>query len=122
MSEHDPIVNISCGIILRDGKLLVTQRRESDSFAGEWEFPGGKVDPGESPEDAAVREILEEIGTPARIVAPYRFAYHEYDREGDRPALRVLLLFYLMEIEGEPQPVEVAACQWIDIPQRGGSD
>lgn len=117
MSDDNAIVNISCGIILRGGKLLVTQRRECDSFAGEWEFPGGKVDPGESPEDACIREIREEIGTPSRIIAPYRFAYHEYERVDDRPALRVLLLFYLMEIEGEPQPVEVAACQWIDIPQ-----
>ncbi|MCB0219210.1 MAG: NUDIX domain-containing protein [Chrysiogenetes bacterium] len=117
MSDDNPIVNISCGIIMRGGKLLVTQRRECDSFAGEWEFPGGKVDPGESPEDACIREIREEIGTPSRIIAPYRFAYHEYEREDDRPALRVLLLFYLMEIEGDPQPVEVADCRWIDIPQ-----
>lgn len=117
MSDDDAIVNISCGIILREGKLLVTQRRECDSFAGEWEFPGGKVDPGESPEAACIREIREEIGTPSRIIAPYRFAYHEYEREDDRPALRVLLLFYLLEIEGDPQPVEVADCRWIDIPQ-----
>ncbi len=113
----NPIVLVAAAIAVRDGKVLLTRRREGDRFAGQWEFPGGKVDPGESPPAALVRELREEIGTGAEILSPYQFAYHEYERSpGDqRGPLRVLLLFYLVRLEGEPRAVEVAEAKWTPI-------
>ncbi|MEW6775689.1 MAG: (deoxy)nucleoside triphosphate pyrophosphohydrolase [Bdellovibrionota bacterium] len=113
----NPVVLVSAAIAVREGKVLLTRRREGDRFAGQWEFPGGKVDPGESPPAALVRELQEEIGTGAEILSPYQFAYHEYDRTaGDsRGPLRVLLLFYLVRLEGEPRAVEVAEVKWTPI-------
>ena len=64
-----------------DGRVLLAQRPEGKSLAGLWEFPGGKVDPGETPEAALIRELREEVGieTKASCLAPLTFASHSYD-------------------------------------------
>ena len=64
-----------------DGRVLLAQRPEGKSLAGLWEFPGGKVDPGETPEAALIRELREELGseTKASCLAPQTFASHSYD-------------------------------------------
>jgi len=64
-----------------DGRVLLAQRPEGKSLAGLWEFPGGKVEPGESPEAALIRELHEELGieTKASCLAPLTFASHSYD-------------------------------------------
>ena len=64
-----------------DGRVLLAQRPEGKSLAGLWEFPGGKVEPGESPEVALIRELREELGieTKASCLAPLTFASHTYD-------------------------------------------
>lgn len=63
-----------------DGRVLLAQRPEGKSLAGLWEFPGGKVDPGETPEAALIRELREELGieTKASCLAPLTFASHSY--------------------------------------------
>ena len=63
------------------GRVLLAQRPEGKSLAGLWEFPGGKVDPGETPEAALIRELREELGieTKASCLAPLTFASHSYD-------------------------------------------
>lgn len=64
-----------------DGRVLLAQRPEGKSLAGLWEFPGGKVEPGESPEAALIRELKEELGidTKASCLAPLTFASHAYE-------------------------------------------
>ena len=68
-------------LIDADGRVLLAQRPESKSLAGLWEFPGGKVDPGETPEAALIRELREELGieTKASCLAPLTFASHSYE-------------------------------------------
>jgi len=64
-----------------DGRVLIAQRPEGKAMAGLWEFPGGKIEPGESPEAALIRELHEELGieTEASCLAPLTFASHGYD-------------------------------------------
>ncbi len=71
----------SRALIDPDGRVLLAQRPEGKSMAGLWEFPGGKVEPGESPEAALIRELHEELGidTWASCLAPLTFASHAYD-------------------------------------------
>ena len=68
-------------LIDRDGRVLVAERPEGKSMAGLWEFPGGKVEPGESPEAALIRELREELGieTWRYCLAPLTFASHSYE-------------------------------------------
>ncbi|WP_238367572.1 (deoxy)nucleoside triphosphate pyrophosphohydrolase [Mesobacterium pallidum] len=68
-------------LIDRDGRVLLAQRPEGKSMAGLWEFPGGKVEPGETPEEALVRELQEELGidTWESCLAPLTFASHRYE-------------------------------------------
>ncbi|KKJ75251.1 NTP pyrophosphohydrolase [Kiloniella litopenaei] len=82
-SETDkPIVLVAAAALVdSDGRVLLAQRPEGKSMAGLWEFPGGKVDPGETPEQALVRELKEEldIDTRSSCLAPIAFASHSYD-------------------------------------------
>lgn len=68
-------------LIDRDGRVLLAQRPEGKSMAGLWEFPGGKIEPGETPEAALIRELEEELGinTWQSCLAPLTFASHAYD-------------------------------------------
>jgi 8-oxo-dGTP diphosphatase len=71
----------ACALIDADGRVLIAQRPEGKSMAGLWEFPGGKVDPGERPEDALIRELKEELGIVVKeaCLAPLTFASHTYE-------------------------------------------
>ncbi|MFS2293813.1 MAG: (deoxy)nucleoside triphosphate pyrophosphohydrolase [Actinomadura sp.] len=92
---------IVCG-----GRLLSAQRAEPPEWAGGWELPGGKVDPGESDEDALVREIYEELAVKVRLKGRIGGDW----RLGERTVFRV----WIVEIvEGEPQPLEHLALRWL---------
>lgn len=92
-----------------DGRVLLAQRPEGKSMAGLWEFPGGKVEPGESPETALVRELHEELGieTWNSCLAPLTFASHAYDD------FHLLMpLFACRKWNGIPQPREGQVLKW----------
>lgn len=97
-------------LIDADGRILLTQRPEGKSMAGLWEFPGGKVEPGETPEHALIRELEEELGinTWASCLAPLTFASHNYDD------FHLLMpLFACRKWEGTPQGREGQALKWV---------
>ena len=93
-----------------DGRIRLTQRPEGKSMAGLWEFPGGKIEPGETPEAALIRELHEELGinTWASCLAPLTFASHSY------PDFHLLMpLFACRKWEGIVQGREGQALKWV---------
>jgi 8-oxo-dGTP diphosphatase len=93
-----------------DGRVLLAQRPEGKSLAGLWEFPGGKVEPGETPEAALIRELHEELGidTHASCLAPLTFASHSYDD------FHLLMpLFICRRWKGIAQPREGQRLAWV---------
>ena len=93
-----------------DGRVLVQQRPPGTSMAGLWEFPGGKLEPGESPEEALIRELHEELGIRVdhHCLAPAAFA-----SEPLRDRHLVLLLYVLRKWHGIPAPLEATALRWM---------
>ncbi len=81
-----PPLLVAAGILVRDGRVLLSRRPAGAHLAGLWEFPGGKVEPGESPEAALVRELREELGLEISRFRPFRFAYHAYPEKNRAPA------------------------------------
>lgn len=93
-----------------DGRVLLAQRPEGKSLAGLWEFPGGKVEPGETPEVALIRELHEELGidTWASCLAPLTFASHSYD------SFHLLMpLYACRRWQGTVMPREGQALKWV---------
>ena len=81
MANVPIILVVAVALVDVDGRVLIAQRPEGKSMAGLWEFPGGKVKPGETPEHALIRELQEEIGIDVteNCLAPFTFASHRYD-------------------------------------------
>ena len=93
-----------------DGRVLLAQRPAGKAMAGLWEFPGGKVDPGETPEAALIRELREELGidTWQSCLAPLTFASHAYER------FHLLMpLFACRKWRGQPVPREGQVLRWV---------
>jgi len=100
-------ISVVGAIIVRDGKLLAAQRGYGD-YAGWWEFPGGKVEPGEEPEAALVREIKEELDT--EITIDRFFCVAEYDY----PKFHLSMRCYLCTIIGkEVRLLEHSGAEWV---------
>ncbi|MEP2919601.1 (deoxy)nucleoside triphosphate pyrophosphohydrolase [Sulfitobacter sp.] len=93
-----------------DGRVLLAQRPEGKSMAGLWEFPGGKVEPDETPEAALIRELEEELGinTWASCLAPLTFASHSYENFH-----LMMPLFACRKWEGTPQAREGQTLKWV---------
>lgn len=106
-------IEVGLGLVVRViggvGKVLITRRSEDTVYAGYWEFPGGKVEPGESPEDCAAREVREEVGLAVKPVQRLAVVEHTYEHGRVR-----LNAWVCREIApgGEPEPIEVADCRW----------
>jgi 8-oxo-dGTP diphosphatase len=100
----------ACALIDGDGRVLIAQRPEGKSMAGLWEFPGGKVEPGESPEETVIREMREELGVTIEepCLAPFTFASHAYDD------FHLLMPLYLCrKWQGDVRPTEGQAVKWV---------
>jgi 8-oxo-dGTP diphosphatase len=93
-----------------DGRVLLCQRPEGKQLAGLWEFPGGKVEPGETPEACLIRELKEELGIEVAeaCLAPFVFASHGYE------SFHLLMPLYLCRRwQGLARPLEHAALKWV---------
>lgn len=76
--DQKKIIKVTCAIIERDGKILAAQRSENMGMGLKWEFPGGKVEPGERPEDCIARELKEELGIEAKVKQALPSHIHDY--------------------------------------------
>ena len=112
---HPPI-DVVAGIIRReDGRILISQRLADDTLGGYWEFPGGKVEPGEELRAALHRELVEELGVVTEIGAEVHRIVHAY------PDRDVRLYFFEARIlSGEPQKLEVADLRWVTLAELMG--
>lgn len=110
-------VDVTCGLIERDGRLLVAQRPPGKALAGKWEFPGGKVEPGESPEACLARELFEELGVQVEVGVALAPAAHAYGTRVIR-----LLPFICRIRAGEPVAHEHSALRWCTIDEIAALD
>ena len=109
------MIPVVAALIVRGGRLLIARRPEGRHMAGRWEFPGGKLEKGESPEDAVEREIREELGLDVRAGRIYQAIAYSY------PEKDVLLLFYAaVVVSGEPRPIEEAEIRWVTVEELDG--
>ena len=104
------LIVVAAALVDRDGRVLVQQRPEGTAMAGLWEFPGGKIDPGETPEAALIRELDEELGIVVdhACLAPACFASEPL---GDRHLL--LLVYALRKWQGVPVAQHATALRWV---------
>ena len=108
-----PLLLVSCAILVdADGRILVTDRPAGKDMAGLWEFPGGKVEGLETPENALVRELAEELGieTATSCLAPCGFASHAYEKFH-----LILLAFAIRKWRGTPVPREGQRMRWVRV-------
>ena len=116
MTQLPLLLVAACALIDPDGRVLIAQRPPGKAMAGLWEFPGGKVEKGERPEDTIIRELREELGIVVRetCLAPFVFASHSYE------AFHLLMpLFLCRRWEGTLAPQEAQAVKWVrprDLP------
>jgi 8-oxo-dGTP diphosphatase len=104
------VLVVAAALVDDDGRVLIAQRPEGKSLDGLWEFPGGKVEPGETPEAALIRELHEELGITVKkaCLAPFVFASHTYDD------FHLLMpLFLIRRWEGEVVAREHKALKWL---------
>ncbi|AKF07113.1 5-methyl-dCTP pyrophosphohydrolase [Sandaracinus amylolyticus] len=100
---------VAAAVVKREGRVLLTRRLQGTHLAGFWEFPGGKVEEGEDPEAAVVRECREECAIDLEVVDVIEVAFHRYERKD------VLLLFYECRLasDREVQHLGVAEHAWV---------
>lgn len=104
------VIRVACALIERNEQILIAQRPKGKALAGKWEFPGGKLEPNESPEACLVREISEELGCVVCVESAMTPVVHHYD------SLSIELLpFHCFVKEGEPKAVEHSAIRWLNL-------
>lgn len=110
MPQTHLLLVVACTLIDADGRVLIAQRPASRDMAGLWEFPGGKLEAGERPEQTLIRELREELGITVKedCLAPFTFASHAY------PEFHLLMPLYVCrKWEGLPCPHHHQALKWV---------
>jgi 8-oxo-dGTP diphosphatase len=108
--RHQTVLVAACALVDADGRVLLAQRPPGKPMQGLWEFPGGKVEAGERPEDTLIRELKEELGivVSEQCLAPLTFASHAY------PDFHLLMPLYVCRRwEGTVQPLEAQQLAWV---------
>lgn len=110
MSANGLVLVVACALVDADGRVLIAERPEGKSMAGLWEFPGGKVEPGETPESSLIRELQEELGivTQAACLAPLTFVSHAY-----QDFHLLMPLYVCRRFEGIARPREGQRLKWV---------
>lgn len=108
------IIEVAAGLVFREGKLLITQRRPEAHLGSLWEFPGGKREPRETFEECLRRELVEELGIEAQVGALVESLTHHY------PERSVHLKFFLCRwMRHEPRPIDCEDLAWITREELG---
>jgi len=108
-AARQPLVRVTAALMQEGGRVLIARRRPGKHMGGKWELPGGKIEPGETPEESLARELAEELGVEVRVgeflcAAPF-----------ERDDVRLELLVYSVErIAGEPALLEHQEIRWVD--------
>ena len=109
-AEKPVVLVVAVALVDVDGRVLIAKRPPGKKMAGLWECPGGKVDAGETPEQALIRELKEELGIDTRqsCLAPLTFASHAYDD------MHLLMPLYACRVwQGDPVPKEGQELAWV---------
>lgn len=110
-NKSKPLLLVAaCALVDADNRVLLARRPQGKSMVGMWEFPGGKVEPHETPEEAIVRELAEELDVETKIacLAPLTFASHRYEQ------FHLLMpLFVCRRFWGTPRPTEGQELKWV---------
>ena len=110
LSSKRLLLVVAAAMLDSEGRVLLAQRPQHKQLGGLWEFPGGKLEAGEAPEDALIRELKEELDVTVEpnVLAPYAFASHAY------PDFHLLMPLYLVtRWSGEPKPHDAQALAWV---------
>ncbi len=111
LPDHKSVILVAAiALVDIDNRVLIAQRPKEKAMAGLWEFPGGKIEPGETPEAGLIREVKEELGihTAESCLAPFSFASHTYDD------FHLLMpLFICRRWDGNPEAREHQALKWV---------
>lgn len=108
MPHSNRPVRVAIGVVIRDGHFLIARRPPGVPLAGLWEFPGGKIEPGETPEAAVARELLEETGLTVEIIRSFTERTYVYAHA------RVTLLPFLCRAPaGDARPLHCAEVRWV---------
>src|SRR5271165_6072536 len=105
-------LTVVAALILRDSKILVCQRRRDDTHSLQWEFPGGKIEPGETPQQALVRELREELGVESIIGRELFRARHSYRESG--PELQLIFFQACVDRSAQLQNMVFEGFEWAD--------